>query len=750
MGEHEFTLKQSDGMLRAFVDGSPDSICIRDRDRKLLLWNAAFARGIKENCGVDVCLGMRAEDYIPEELLAQYSEQRKRLLLAFDGEPQFFELSYPSPDGSTLHFEVTWSPVREGDAVVAVAEVARNVTEQKADKTRARETETKYRSVVENANEAIIISQDGRAKFWNAQALALTGYSDDDIGTLEFSDFIHPDDLETVLEHYRKRIAGEEVSARYSIRLLTKSDSIRWVMVNSSQLEWEGLPASLVMLSDITDVVESRNRLLKAQETAHVGFLDWDLKTETILLSEEAKKIFGLGAETGRQPYEAMIKATHPDDLELLQDSLEAGRHGGKPLNLDHRIVRPDGTIRWVHAEADLREDAAGHPVSYIGTLVDITDRKLADLALQDAEEMYRTVADFTHDWEYWEGADGQMLYVSPACERITGYRPDEFIADPALVGRIILPEDRASWASFRAADAPEGVGRGLQFRIQRRDGKECWIEHVCRPVNNRHGSFHGFRASNRDVTERVEAQQELHKQRDALAHVNRTVGMDQLSGSIAHELNQPLTGILSNAQAGELMIGNNACTGGEMREIIRDIISDAKRAGDVIRNLRDLYRKQGWEMMSVDLARMVRDTLSMLHSEFVLQHVDLDVRIPDAAVMVQGNRVQLQQVLLNLLSNGVDAMKNIEETQHCMVVSVETLSDNATLSVEDCGIGIGEDRIHRIFEPLATWKPGGTGMGLAISNTIIGAHGGSMWAKDIPGRGARVGFTIALKGVDA
>ena len=220
---------------------------------------------------------------------------------------------------------------------------------------------------------------------------------------------------------------------------------------------------------------------------------------------------------------------------------------------------------------------------------------------------------------------------------------------------------------------------------------------------------------------------------------------MGQLTGSISHELNQPLTGILSNAQAAELMIQNGQWEDEEMTEIMAEIVADAKRAGDVIRNLRQLYREQKVEFLPVDINEIIEETIQLLHSEFIIQRVVLTTEYASSIPWVNGNKVQVQQVLVNLVMNGNQAMSDKARDDRRIHIVTAYDGDEVKAWVEDNGTGIDPDRIDRIFEPLATWKPGHTGMGLAISNSIIKAHGGRMWAENRPEGGARVGFALPL-----
>jgi two-component system sensor kinase FixL len=229
------------------------------------------------------------------------------------------------------------------------------------------------------------------------------------------------------------------------------------------------------------------------------------------------------------------------------------------------------------------------------------------------------------------------------------------------------------------------------------------------------------------------------------LARVGRTSRMGQLTGSIAHELSQPLTGILSNAQAAELMLNNDRWESAEIKDIMGDIIADTKRCGDVIRNLRDLYREQKRDLVPVDLCTVVNDTYKLLHSELVMQHVVLTTDCTPSLPKVYGIKIQLEQVLVNLIMNGIQAMRDVDRNNRHLHVGEVQDKKSVKIWVEDTGSGITPDKIDRIFEPLVTWKLGGTGMGLAISNSIIESHGGKMWAENKPEGGARVGFTLPV-----
>jgi C4-dicarboxylate-specific signal transduction histidine kinase len=276
-------------------------------------------------------------------------------------------------------------------------------------------------------------------------------------------------------------------------------------------------------------------------------------------------------------------------------------------------------------------------------------------------------------------------------------------------------------------------------------DVRSPWIQCRLYPVKDEQGNVDFVVNTYQDITDIKYAEMEARRHQDALARVDRTTRMGQLTGSIAHELNQPLTGILSNAQAAEMMLKRGDCDFDELAEIMSEIVADTKRGGQVIQNLRELYREQKGEYGPVDINTLIAETVKLLNSEFIAHKIVVTTDTAQPVPPVDGNRIQIQQVLVNLIMNAVQAMAETPRDE--LDLSIETSSDatEVGVSVEDRGNGIDPEKIGTIFEPLATWKPGGNGMGLSISISIIRAHGGRMWAENRPEGGARVGFVLPV-----
>ncbi len=321
----------------------------------------------------------------------------------------------------------------------------------------------------------------------------------------------------------------------------------------------------------------------EVQRLVHLGSWDWNTVTNELAWSDEVYRIFGLTPQQFGATFDAFLESVHPDDRQAVIDAVNASLADPEvPYNIEHRVVRPDGSERLVHERGQVTFDDDGNPVRMIGTVHDVTE-------LREAEFRYRTVADFTYDWEYWRSADGRLLYLSPSCKRISGYAPEEFIADQDLMRELILPEDREAWDDHRLeAERTPGIHE-VRFRIRTRDGEVRWLEHLCQPVTARGGKLLGIRATNRDVTVRERTAAEAAQLRQQLLHSGRVAAMGELAASLAHELTQPLAAILSNAQAALRLLAAEPPDVEEVRASLADIVDDDKRAADVIKGVRAL-----------------------------------------------------------------------------------------------------------------------------------------------------------------
>jgi chemotaxis protein methyltransferase CheR len=265
-----------------------------------------------------------------------------------------------------------------------------------------------------------------------------------------------------------------------------------------------------------TKTSRSESHLQKTQKIAQIASWELDLKSGDLSWSDEVFNIFEIPRGTSLS-YEGFLQAVLPEDREYVEQQWQAALDG-EPYDIEHRI-RAGKEIKWLREKADLEFDKKGCAVRGVGIVQDITAQKTAEQELRRAKIDYRMIADYTYDWEWWENLDGTFRYVSPSCERITGYKADRFIENHSLLREIIVPEDRGKWDKHYNASHKDIGRREMQFRIKRPDGEVRWIEHACQPVFTRENEYLGIRASNRDITERKQAEMELKK---SLTEINR------------------------------------------------------------------------------------------------------------------------------------------------------------------------------------------------------------------------------------
>jgi len=261
---------------------------------------------------------------------------------------------------------------------------------------------------------------------------------------------------------------------------------------------------------DITDRVRIENelkkvgqRLQEAQRIAHIGSWERDFATDKMSCSAEMRHIIGPThcIDCGNCHFAALVGAIHPEDRTEFIHGYETSIALRRPFELTHRILQPDGMVSYVHTHCETLHGKDGKPTTSLGTMQDVTLNVLSEMSLKESEERFRTIADYTYDWEYWEGPRGEMLYCSPSCQELTGHGVDDFVARPSLLYDIIHPDDRALMDAHHRDVRHEHAG-SINFRIVRRDGEIRWIAHGCRGVRDPSGRFMGRRASNRDITE--------------------------------------------------------------------------------------------------------------------------------------------------------------------------------------------------------------------------------------------------------
>jgi PAS domain S-box-containing protein len=369
------------------------------------------------------------------------------------------------------------------------------------------------------------------------------------------------------------------------------------------------------------------------------------------------------------------------------------------------------------------------------------------DAKLRSSEERFRSVVESVPNVILVIDDSGVITFANANAKTVFGYERDE------IIGRrveMLLPERlRSSHVALRAGYArdpearPMGVGRELF--AQRKDGALVPVEVGLSPMRTGDKLF--VLVSLVDVTQRRRFEQVNAEQRSELAHLSRAAMLGELSGSLAHELNQPLTAILSNAQAAQRLLARSPPDLAMLSDILSDIVKNDHRAGAVIQRLRSMLRKEETERQPLVVNDVVTDSLLLMRSDLISREVSANTDLAPGLPKVRGDRVQLQQVLLNFVINSCDAMDGQPADRQLLVSTRAGGNGSIEVAVADRGTGISPGDIERIFEPFMTTKPRGMGLGLAICRTIVEAHGGRVWASNNADRGATLHLELPVDG---
>ena len=368
--------------------------------------------------------------------------------------------------------------------------------------------------------------------------------------------------------------------------------------------------------------------------------------------------------------------------------------------------------------------------------------RRRIDAELLGTEQLLRRAAAAAGVGLWMRDLKRDRPWANDAHRAILGLAVDDV---PDLPQRLDLvhPDDRGAVAAAIGAAREGGGDYALRHRIVRGDGEMRWVASHGNVRLDRRGKPASMWGVTSDITAPVRAELDAEVNRNELAHLSRVAMLGQLSGSIAHELNQPLTAILSNAQAALRFTSAPSVDLETLREILRDIVADDQRAGEIIWRLRALFERGESKSEPIVAGMLVRDVVRMLRSELISRNVSITLELDPMLPAVHGDPVQLQQVLLNLIYNACEAMAHSERWARWLVIRATATEGEVAISVVDGGPGIAPDRIEKIFEPFVSSKPLGIGLGLVISRNIVAAHGGRIWCQNNDVRGATFTFTI-------
>jgi PAS domain S-box-containing protein len=490
-----------------------------------------------------------------------------------------------------------------------------------------------------------------------------------------------------------------------------------------------------------TQLAEARLELRQMIDTIPIPVASYSADARRDFVNAAWKQYTGLSDEAALGTEWSVV--AHPDDTaggdKMWRDALATG----EPWHTEERVRRSDGQYRWFAIDRVAARDENGKIVKWYGTAYDIEDRKRAEDAVRENEAKFRDYAETASDW-FWEiGPDYKFTLLT---ENAFGSDPAQRIGKLWWDNALDVETEPGKWRLvWTTLDAHESF-RDFVYCTIDGSGVPMYVKASGKPVFDSSGKFRGYRGTGTDVTAIVRGQRaeaSLRTVQAELAHVSRVMTLGQLTASIAHEVNQPIGSARNNARAALNFLDKSPSDLGEVREALGCIVADADRAGGIIDRIRDQIKKVPPRSDRFDLNQAIEEVIGLAQSTITENGVSVHRRLARGMASVHGDRVQLQQVVLNLILNAVEAMRSVEADERQLLISTDQSEADGTLvAVRDSGPGIDPKHLELVFEAFYS-TTSGMGMGLSICRSIIAAHGGRLWAEANEPGGAVFQFTL-------
>jgi PAS domain S-box-containing protein len=739
---------QAEDELRAIIDNAPvflwsdlpDGYCEFVNQR----WLTYFNLSLQEAQGAGWATLMHPDD------AAHHLERWQKSVST--GIPFEAEARFRSPDGEYRWFLNRANPLRDKTGRI-VKWYGTNI-----DIENLKRTERRLRQSEAYLAEAQRLSQTGSAVYnqttflyWSEETYRIWGFDPlQGIPSREaVRQRIHPDDRDRTREE--AELAWREKRG-YSVefRIVLPDGTVKHLEANSRPVfSTSGeLVENIVTHIDLTErkraeqaLRESEAKIRRLVDANIIGIFIWDFEGRIIEANDAFLRMVDYDREDLVSGRIRWTELTPPEWRERDERRLPELKMTGSLQPFEKEYFRKDRSRVPVLIGAATFEEGGNQGVAFV---LDLTERKCAEEALRESERKFRDYAETTSDW-FWEiGPDYKFTLLT---ENAFGSNPADRIGTACWDHALDLQTESEKWRFVWATLDSRKPFRDFVYCCVGGNGSPMYVKASGKPVFDANGEFRGYRGTGTDVTALLRAQEEherLCRLESDLAHMNRLTMMGELAASLAHEITQPIAATRTNAGAAMRFLDRNPPDLGGVREALACIVDDADRAGDIIDRIRDHIKKAPPRKGRFDLNKAINEVIALAESAITTNGVSVRTRLAEALLPVQGDRVQLQQVVLNLILNAVEAMSTVEAGPRELLITTEQAQTGGVLvSVRDSGPGIDPDHVDRVFEAFYTTKSSGVGMGLSICRSIIDAHGGRLWADMNASRGAVFRFTL-------
>jgi PAS domain S-box-containing protein len=678
-----------------------------------------------------------------------HPDDRPRLIQAFtqslaSGDPAEVELRARRFDGVYRWLDLRGRPLRDQQGrIVRWYFLQTDIDDQKRAEEKLRESEYKARLIVDSIPGVVaLLSPTGSLEMVSRQCTEFFGRTFEELREWGTNDTVHPDDLPGLVDGLTRALTTGrpyEILARFR-----RADGVyRWSHNSGCPIRDRNgdIARWCSLITDIDDQKRAEDALRESEYEARLivdsipGMVALISPTGDVdKVSRYALEFFGRTIEELREW--GTKDMVHPEDLPGVTKAFFRAMAAGSPFEFPMRLRRWDGVYRWFQERGSPLRDKNGDIACWYLLITDIDDQKRAEEALRESEHESRLIVDSIPGLIAVLDASGELERVNQPILDYLGKSLEE--CRQWAVDDTIHPDDRPGY--LQAFGRSFAAGEPVEYdaaRIRRFDGVYRWLNMRGLPLRDRQGHIVRWYFLLTEVDDRKRAEDALRQAQGDLARINRVTTMGELAASLAHEVNQPISGVLINANVCLRKLGHDNPDLNEARAAVTRIQRDAQRAADVIGKIRAQFEKAAPNREILDINEIIRETAGLLRSEAsrynILVRTELAANLP----RIIGDRVQLQQVAMNLIVNSLEAMKDVEGIRELAIKSQLGEDEQLLVTVSDTGMGFPPQLMEQIFDPFFTTKPHGTGMGLRISRSIIESHGGRLWAAGTTERGA-------------
>jgi PAS domain S-box-containing protein len=763
--ETEKALRQSEGRYKQLVKNAPAGICEIDSvDQKFVSVNDVIC----EYTGYtrEELFSMNPVDILAEDSKRLFKERLERLLSA-EEVPQTTELKIRGKDGRESWVVLNIRVVLENGKPRSATIIAHDNTKFKQAECVLRESEEKFRSVVENAKEGIIIVQDDKIVYINPKVEQLSPFSKEEIFEKNFLSFVHPDDRKSLIRRYLQVAEGKRLYESYDYRIIDKQGNTRWVSVNSANIDYQGKSAVLVFLTEITkrkqaeEVLKESVRLYRMlAENVHDILWTMDLDMNFTYISPSVERLSGYSVEEmmARSVEKILTPASYKLAMDVLAEELAVEKSGEEYDPVRSRMFEAeqnckDGSTIWTEVTTSFLRDKDGKPVGILGVTRDISGRKRIEAALRESEEKYRELVESINAIIYTVDRNGVLTYINPAAKSVLGYSPSQIVGKSFT--EFIFEEDLPHMKK-RFQEILCGDTNPSECRLLNKYGEVRWVRAFSEPARIGNNII-GLKGVAIDITENKKAEEEKKELEAQLLRSQKMQAIGTLAGGIAHEFNNVLWLILGNT---ELALANMP-EGTPAHHSLKMVEMACYRAKDIVRQILGFSRQTEQKRIPLKISSIVKESLKLLRSS-IPKTVEIRQDISTELDTALADPTQINQVVMNLCTNASYAMREKGGILEVRLEPIELDKSEATqhqdlnpgkyirLTVQDTGHGIGPEVIERIFDPFFTTKEvgEGTGMGLSVVHGIVKSHGGVTSVNSEPGKGAT--FQVFIPSIES